>query len=59
MRAKELGRLWVATIRIKNPQYTGYVDVQAWAPNANVARQIIKNQYNIQDLHISNIKEVK
>lgn len=59
MRAKDLGKLWVAKIRVSNPQYTGWVDAQVWAPNIAVARQMFKQQYNLQDWHITAVKEIK
>lgn len=59
MRAKDLGKLWAAKIRVSNPQYTGWVDAQVWAPNIAVARQMFKQQYNLQDWHITAVKEIK
>jgi hypothetical protein len=37
----------------------GYVDAQVWAPNANIARTILKQQYQIQDHHVGSVKEIK
>ena len=62
MKAKEIAsgvKCWTAKVRIQNPQYVGWVDAMAWAPNAQVARQMFKAQYNIKDWHIGSIKEVK
>lgn len=62
MKVKEITtntKQWMATIKIKNPQYVGYVDVSAWAPNSTIARQIIKSQNRIEDWEIVNIRQVK
>ena len=61
MRAKEItgAKQWTAKIRVSNPQYSGWVDAMTWAPNIAVARQMFKQQYNIQDWHITAVKEIK
>lgn len=59
MRLKDLGKLWSAKVKVNQPTYVGYVDATCWAPNAQVARQIFKQQYNIQDHHVGSVKEVK
>ena len=59
MKAKELGKLYQASVRVKNPQYVGYVTAQVWAPNATIARQLFKQQYRIQDHEVGSVKEVK
>ena len=59
MKSKDLGKLWSAKIRVKNPQYFGWVDAQVWAPNIAAARQIFKHQYNLEDWHITAVKEIK
>jgi hypothetical protein len=63
MRSKEFvtesAKLWTAKVRINQPNYVGYVDAQVWAPNANVARTILKQQYQIQDHHVGSVKELK
>jgi len=59
MRAKDLGKLWQARIHVKNPQYSGWVEAQVWAPNIAVARTMFKQQYNLQDWHITAVKEIK
>jgi hypothetical protein len=55
----ESAKLWSAKVRISQANYVGYVDAQVWAPNANVARTILKQQYNIQDHHVGSVKEIK
>lgn len=65
MRARDIiprvknARLWQARVHVKNPQYTGYLDAQVWAPNPNVARQLLKAQYRLEDWHVGSIQEVK
>jgi hypothetical protein len=59
MRIKQLGKLWTAKVRINQANYVGYVDAQVWAPNAQVARTMLKQQYNIQDHHVGSVKEVR
>ena len=55
----ESARLWSAKVRVSQPNYVGYVDAQVWAPNANIARTILKQQYQIQDHHVGSVREVK
>jgi hypothetical protein len=63
MRLKEVitesAKLWSAKVRINQPNYVGYVDAQVWAPNAQIARTILKQQYQIQDHHVGSVKEIK
>jgi hypothetical protein len=59
MRIKQLGKLWTAKVRINQPNYVGYVDAQVWAPNAQIARTMLKQQYNIQDHHVGSVREIK
>jgi hypothetical protein len=63
MRLKEIvsesARLWGAKVRVNQPNYVGYVDAQVWARNAQIARTILKQQYNIQDHHVGSVKEIK
>jgi len=63
MRSKEFvtesARLWSAKVRINQPNYVGYVNAQVWAPNANIARTILKQQYQIQDHHVGSVKDIK
>jgi hypothetical protein len=55
----ESAKLWSAKVRVNQPNYVGYVDAQVWAPSANIARTILKQQYNIQDHHVGSVQEVK
>jgi hypothetical protein len=59
MRIKQLGKLWTAKVRINQANYVGYVDAQVWAPNAQIARTMLKQQFNIQDHHVGSVKEVR
>jgi hypothetical protein len=52
-------KLWTAPIHIKQPNYVGYIDVTVTAPNMQMARQLMKAQYGVQDWHIGSTKEVK
>ena len=55
----ESAKLWSAKVRVNQPNYVGYVDAQVWAPNANIARTILKQQYQIQDHHVGSVKEIR
>jgi hypothetical protein len=63
MRLKEFvtesAKLWSAKVRVNQPNYVGYVDAQVWAPNAQIARTMFKQQYQIQDHHVGSVKEIK
>ena len=52
-------KLWTAPIQIKQPNYVGRIDVTVTAPNAQLARQLMKAQYGVQDWHVGSVKEVK
>jgi hypothetical protein len=52
-------KLWTAPVRIKQPNYVGYIDVTVTAANMVQARQLIKSQYGVPDWHIGSTKEVK
>jgi hypothetical protein len=52
-------RLWTAPVKIKQPTYTGYIDVAVTAQNAQLARQLMKAQYGVADWEIGSVKEVK
>jgi hypothetical protein len=55
----ESAKLWTAKVRVNQPNYVGYVDAQVWAPNAQIARTMFKQQYNIQDHHVGSVKEIR
>jgi hypothetical protein len=52
-------KLWTAPVKIKQPTYTGYIDVAVTAQNAQLARQLMKAQYGVADWEIGSVKEVK
>jgi hypothetical protein len=55
----ESAKLWGAKVRVSQSNYVGYVDAQVWATNAQQARTILKQQFNIQDHHVGSVKEIK
>jgi hypothetical protein len=55
----ESAKLWGAKVRVDQANYVGYVDAQVWAPNAQIARTILKQQYQIQDHHVGSVKEIR
>jgi hypothetical protein len=64
MKAKEVlpktkSLLWTASVRIQHPNYVGRIDVTVTATTANLARQLMKAQYGVEDWHIGSIKQVK
>jgi hypothetical protein len=52
-------KLWTAPVQIKQPGYTGRIDVTVTAANQQQARQLMKAQYGVPDWHVGSIKEVK
>jgi len=52
-------RLWTAPVQIRQPGYTGRIDVTVTAPNMQLARQLMKAQYGVQDWQIGSTVEVK
>jgi len=62
MKAKEVYpkyKLWTAPVRIKQPDYTGYIDVTVTAANMVDARKLMRAQYGVPDWHVGSVKEVK
>jgi hypothetical protein len=55
----ESAKLWGAKVRVDQANYVGYVDAQVWASNAQQARTILKQQFNIEDHHVGSVKEIK
>ena len=61
MRAHELApgfKIFKATVRVKNPTYTGVTEVTIFAKNHNMARELLKAQYGNDSL-ITVVTEVK
>ena len=52
-------KLWTAPVRISQPGYTGYIDVTVTASSMQLARQLIKAQYGVDEWHICSTKELK
>lgn len=52
-------KLWMAPVKITQPNYVGYIDVTVTAPDIQLARVLIRAQYGVQNWHIGSIKEVK
>lgn len=52
-------KLWTAPVQIKQRNYVGRIDVTVTAPNAQLARQLMKAQYGVEDWHVGSVKEVK
>ena len=62
MKAKEIYpkyKLWTAPVRIKQPDYTGYIEVTVTAPNMVDAGKLMRAQYGVPDWHVGSVKEVK
>lgn len=62
MKVKEIYpkyKLWTAPVRIKQPDYTGYIDVTVTAANMQDARKLMRAQYGVPDWHVGSVKEVK
>jgi hypothetical protein len=62
MKAKDIYpkyKLWSAPVRIKQPDYTGFIEVTVTAPNQQDARKLMRAQYGVPDWHIGSVKEVK
>ena len=52
-------KLWTAPVQIKQPGYTGRIDVTVTAPSMQLARVLMKAQYGVQDWHVGSIRELK
>ena len=62
MKAKEIYpkyKLWTAPVRIKQPDYTGYIDVTVTAANMVDARKLMRAQYGVPDWQVGSVREVK
>jgi hypothetical protein len=62
MRVKEIVKpykLYTARVFVKQPGYTGNMDVSVSAQTIFMARQLMKKMYGISDNVIGSIKEVK
>lgn len=52
-------KVYIARVFVKNPTYTGNMDVTVTAQNLFMARQLMKRQYGITDSVIGSIREMK
>jgi hypothetical protein len=52
-------KMYIARVFVKQPGYTGNMDVTVTAQNLFMARQLMKRQYGITDAVIGTIKELK
>lgn len=52
-------KMYIARVHVKQPGYTGNMDVTVTAQNLFMARQLMKRQYGITDSVIGSIKEMK
>jgi hypothetical protein len=52
-------RLWSAPVRIKQPNYVGYIEVTVTAPDMVTARRLMRAQYGIPDWQVGSVKQVK
>jgi len=62
MRAKEIYpkyKLWTAPVKIKQPNYVGYIDVTVTAANMTDARRLMRAQYGVEEWQVGSVKEVK
>jgi hypothetical protein len=52
-------KVYIARVFVKQPGYTGNMDVTVTAQNLFMAKQLMKQQYGITDAVIGTIKELK
>lgn len=52
-------KLYVATVFVKQPGYTGNMDLTVTAQNHFMARELMKRLYNVDAAKIGSIREVK
>jgi len=52
-------KLYVARVTVKQLGYSGQIDFTVTAQNLNMARLLMKKQYNLKDHEIGSIKEVR
>ena len=61
MKAKEFikgFKVFAATVKVKQPNYTQLVNTTVFAQNVNMAKMLFNQQYG-KDALISNVREVK
>lgn len=52
-------KVYIARVLVRQPGYTGNMDVTVTAVNLFMARQLMKRQYGITDSVIGSIRELK
>ena len=52
-------KLWTAPVKIKQPNYVGYIEVTVTAATMQQARALMKAQYGVAEWQIGSTKEVK
>ena len=52
-------KLYMAKVTVKQQGYSGQVEFTVTAQNLNMAKILMKRQYNLQDHQIGSIREVK
>lgn len=60
MKMKEISpgfKIFKATVKVKNPTYTGVTEVTVFAKNHNMARELLKTQYG-QDSLVTVVTQV-
>jgi hypothetical protein len=62
MKAQEIYpkyKLWTAAVKIKQPNYVGYIDVTVTAPDMVTARNLMKAQYGVPDWNVGSVREMR
>jgi hypothetical protein len=52
-------KLWTAAVKIKQPNYVGYIDVTVTAPDMVTARNLMKAQYGVPDWNVGSVREMR
>jgi hypothetical protein len=52
-------KLWKARVKIKQPNYIGYVEAQVTAPDMRTARNMLKALYNVPEHEVGSVTLVK
>lgn len=62
MKAREIYpkyKLWSAPVKIRQPNYVGYIEVTVTAATMQEARRLMRAQYGVPDWQVGSVKEVK
>lgn len=52
-------KLWSAPVKIKQPNYVGYIEVTVTAATMQDARRLMRAQYGVPDWQVGSVKELK